>query len=180
MSSGNQYSAPVRRPVRFFIGFNRMLCRVEMFLATACAVAFICLTLTEIMARSFFGYSFLWAPEVSRILFVWSVFLSAAVCFRSNSHLAVDLLPMREDSLVFRVRKILILALNAVFAGVFCYFGYKLLANGFTRSTPILGLPLFYGWLAPWIMGVSSMLFILENLLAPEDIEYALTPPSAV
>jgi TRAP-type C4-dicarboxylate transport system permease small subunit len=112
-------------------------------------------------------------------LFIWSVFLGAAVCFRSNSHLSVDLFTLPEGGLADRVHRLVIFAINAVFVASFCYYGYFVLVSGFNRSTAILGLPLFYGWLAPWVMAVSAAFFIIEEYVAPGHVSEDVTPPGA-
>lgn len=166
--------------VEALVRFNRGLSWTECTLATAAAIIFVVLTLAEIAGRYFFNYSQLWIPETSSMMFIWSVFLVAGICFRSGSHLVVDLTAFAEGSLGERVHRFVVFSFNMIFAIAFAYFGYKLLLTGFRRSTPVLGIPLFYSYLAPMIMGASSVFFIVEDYLAPGRVEDNLMPPSAV
>ena len=47
---------------------------------------------TELLLRNLVGSSIDWYDEVSRILFLWSVFLGAAVGVRDRTHYSVTLL----------------------------------------------------------------------------------------
>lgn len=168
------------RTINGLVRFNRGLSWAECMLATAAAIIFITLTLVEISGRYFFNYSQLWVPETASMMFIWSVFLIAGVCFRSGSHLVVDLIMFAEGSAAEQVHRFVVFCFNIVFALAFAYLGYKLLQTGFQRNTPVLGIPLFYGYLAPAIMGASSIFFIIEHYLAPGRVDDHLMPPSAV
>ena len=46
----------------------------------------------QVMSRSFFSYSFQWAEEMGRYLFIWSTLLAAACAVHSHLNIGVDIL----------------------------------------------------------------------------------------
>ena len=51
----------------------------------------ISLTFSQVILRYVFNNPFAWIEEISRYVFVWIVFLGAALAFRSGSHIKVGL-----------------------------------------------------------------------------------------
>jgi len=49
----------------------------------------------QIVLRYFVGTTWLWVPDVIRLMFVWLVFLGAAVLYAVNGHMMVDVLVER-------------------------------------------------------------------------------------
>lgn len=47
-------------------------------------------TLLNIILRNLGGITWLWIPGVSRLLFIWTVFLGTAVLYERNDHLIMD------------------------------------------------------------------------------------------
>jgi TRAP-type C4-dicarboxylate transport system permease small subunit len=48
------------------------------------------IVITQVVSRSFFRFSFLWAEEVGRYLFIWSIMTAVACATRSRMHISVD------------------------------------------------------------------------------------------
>lgn len=48
------------------------------------------LNVTQITLRYLFGETWLWVPDLLRLLFVWMVFLGATVLYAAGEHLMVD------------------------------------------------------------------------------------------
>lgn len=162
------------------IKFNAVLSRAYVWLAATLTIVFFLSTLIEIVSRSLFNYSFIWSGEVATFCFIWALFLSAAVCFRSNAHLSVDVINAAPGGLVDRALRLIVFLAVMVAAVTFTYFGWKLLMRGFDRSTPILGLPMIWGWSAPFAMGAAMIPFAIEEYLAPGRVAPDLSPPSSV
>jgi TRAP-type transport system small permease protein len=171
-SDGGIISALVR--------FNKSLSSSMALAATVLSVIFIVLTLMEIVTRAMFEYSSVWSGEVATFAFIWSLFLGAAVCFRSNSHLVVDLFNAEPNSLLDTALRTLNYVCTLGFAAIFTYYGAELIVRGFERTSPMLGVPMIFGWSAPWVMGVTTFLFATEEYFAPGQVDAALMPPSAV
>lgn len=57
-----------------------------------CVLSLICVLLAGIVLREVFGRPLVWANEVSLILFLWIVFIGAAVAFSTNARIRFTLL----------------------------------------------------------------------------------------
>ena len=179
-NQANTMDRPIPTLARFLLRFNVALSRSEIWLATGATITFIILTLIECAGRYVFNFSQAWIQEVATILFIWAVFLGAAVGFRSKAHLAVDLFTFDTESGLARARDLLVTAINILFAAAFVYLGIELLQKGFQRTTPVLSIPIFYCWMAPVVMAASSLFYLLEHLVIPGHVEDDIQPPSVV
>ncbi|WP_052954476.1 TRAP transporter small permease [Microvirga vignae] len=171
---------PLSSPLAALVAFNNALSRVMVAIATLLTAIFILSTLCEIISRALFNYSFVWSGELATLCFVWSLFLSAAVCFRSNAHLVVDMFSTDGTTGLDRMLRFLCFLAVLAFACIFAWLGWKLVGRGFERTTPILGLPMAMGWAAPFVMGVTTILFSIEEYFAPGRVDTSLLPPGAV
>ncbi|BAS27921.1 TRAP transporter small permease [Limnochorda pilosa] len=125
----------------------------------------------NVFARYVLQSGMLWAEEVSRIAFVWVVFLGAFVALTRNGHLSItfvtDRLPARYVGL-WRVGGSL---LTAVFLGVMAYNGALLVQQtlGFGRTTPILGISAAWGYLSVPVSCLLMLLKIIQLLLTDQQ-----------
>lgn len=136
-------------------------------LATSAALAFlmaalIMLVSVQVVMRYFFGNPLPWSLEVSRILFVWIVFLGAAVAVPRGQYTALDVLSRRFPPW-WRER---------VIPGVMVLFALLLatLGTAYVRGThggkfTMTGLPDSVVFVAPAVSAVLMLLFGLEILL---------------
>ena len=46
----------------------------------------------EVLCRYFLGHSLIWAEELVRYMFIWTIFIGSASCVPLKSHITVDLL----------------------------------------------------------------------------------------
>lgn len=53
-------------------------------------IALFILNIIQILNRYLFGISFLWIPDLTRMLFVWVVFLGGATAYIRGQHLMID------------------------------------------------------------------------------------------
>jgi C4-dicarboxylate transporter DctQ subunit len=56
----------------------------------------------QVLFRYLFAFPLAWSEEVLRYVFVWSIFLTSAIAFNLNSHIAIDLLTSRYPPRVRR------------------------------------------------------------------------------
>lgn len=136
-------------------------------LATSAALAVLMAALiavisVQVVMRYFFGNPLQWSLEVSRILFVWIVFLGAAVAVRRGQYTALDVLsrtlpPWWSERVVPGVVVLFALLLTA-------------LGTAYVRGThggrfTMTGLPDIVVFVAPAVSAVLMLLFGLEILL---------------
>lgn len=120
-----------------------------------------CVT-ANVFGRFVLNYSYTWAEELSRVLFIWLVLLGAGVGSLGNEHVAVTFF---RDKAPAGVRKIAIL-LSIVIIYVVCIcilFGFKDLISGYTSATPMLGIPQTFLYSA---MPVMAILTLIANTIA--------------
>lgn len=90
------------------------------FIGTALAgVVFICLM--QVVARYAFSASFSWAEEISVTLVLWSVWVGASLCIKSNSHLRLSFLEKKLRPNTRVLLRFLMKTLIVLFAGTITY-----------------------------------------------------------
>jgi len=96
-------------------------------LAAMTAVIFIQIVLRLLSSKIHFSMA--WTEEVGRYLFIYAVYVGAALATHKNAHQKVDLLPLffgEKGKLVFR----LISNIGVIlFAGVMTYYGWEVVEN---------------------------------------------------
>ena len=58
---------------------------------TVCAAIMVIMVFAQVVMRYVFNGSFDWADEVSRIAFVWAIFLAIPLGMRDGTHVAIDM-----------------------------------------------------------------------------------------
>lgn len=128
----------------------------------------------SVVARYALQIGLLWAEEVSRLAFVWVVFLGSYLALRRRAHLSitvlVDRLPTRARQAVRVVGTLLVL----VFIGVIVGYGTLLVLQTwqFGRVTAMLGISAAWGYLAVPVAGVLMFIEVVRQFFEPE-------PPAA-
>ena len=125
-----------------------------LFVVLMCAVMLI-----QIVSRYLFNMPLTWPEEVARYLFIWVVFLGAAVAFRAQAHLGMDFatarLPERLRNVLSRAVEVLILG----FLLLILYITPEVVeVTGFQRSA-VINIQMSWIYLA---FPVASLLMILD------------------
>lgn len=125
--------------------------------------ALVALVSANVFARYVLEIGILWTEEVSRLLFVWVVFLGSYVALRRKAHMAIDILverlaPAARDRLVLASRLVVLLFLIVIaWAG-----GRLVLATvEFGRVTPILGISAAWAYLS---VPTAAVLMAIETV----------------
>jgi TRAP-type C4-dicarboxylate transport system permease small subunit len=145
----------------------RALDHLELVLMVLCGALLFsfCTTVTfDIITRTI-GTPWLWLQEVTSTLFIYAIFIGAAVATRRNDHLYLTAIAEALDG---RARLIVEIIIRLVVLGVaisFIYFGYLNFLRGFSSfrmpsMTPIASL-----YAAIPICGVLVALFTIEQII---------------
>jgi TRAP-type C4-dicarboxylate transport system permease small subunit len=117
-----------------------------------------------VFSRYVLHSTFTWYDEIARLLFVWIVFLGAAVGVRRSGHfrlqLVIDRFPpgWRRAADIFGVLAIML------FGGVLIQQGWKLVELGQFQQTPVMGLSKAYVYASIPVGGALVILFSLRHL----------------
>ncbi len=145
--------------------------RVERVFLTVFGVAATLIMFGNAASRYLFKTTFVWAEELIRILFVWSMFFAITTSFLRNDHIGFDGIAKKKGlpNLVYRV--VYALSLTLV-GGILCYYGFKY--NGFTGNVPLsgTGLPtavlMWPGILAGAVWTAMGVVKLIKICIAPK------------
>lgn len=120
-----------------------------------------CVT-ANVFGRFVLNYSYTWAEELSRVLFIWLVLLGAGVGSLANEHVAVTFFRDKAPSALKMAASLL--AIAVIYIVCICIlFGFKDLISGYTSATPMLGIPQTFLYSA---MPVMAVLTLIANSVA--------------
>ncbi|WP_110668018.1 TRAP transporter small permease [Salinicola halophilus] len=130
-----------------------------------------CVT-ANVFGRYVLNYSYTWAEELSRVLFIWLVLLGAGVGSLDNEHVAVTYF---RDKAPAGLRKALaLLAIAIIYVVCICVLlGFNELIGGYMSATPMLGIPHAFLYSA---MPVMAILTLIANSVALVSLLRGKTP----
>jgi TRAP-type C4-dicarboxylate transport system permease small subunit len=141
--------------------------RLELILMILCGVLCFGFSLSvtaDIVTRTI-GYPWLWLQEVTSTLFIYAIFIGAAVATRRNDHLYLTAI---SEALHGTPRLIVEIIIRIVVLGVaFCliWFGYINYLRGFGSFRLPSGTPIASLYAAIPLAGVLIALFTIEQLV---------------
>lgn len=135
-------------------------------------VGMVALILLQVGSRSA-GVSVAWTEELSRFLFIWTVWLGLAAGFRNNQHPAIDLLPAllpEQFKIAARITKAC--AVIILFS-VVAWFGWTLFRQQvlFGEQSAILQVGMWVTTLPIIIGSVLAVLGVLVSAVTGRAIE---------
>lgn len=127
---------------------------------------------TNVFARYVLKVGLLWAEELSRLTFVWVVFLGAYLALRRRAHLAITIVTDRLPWRAQRVVSIVGTLLTIGFLVVLIWGGWRLVMQTlqFGRITPMLGVSAAWGYLSVPTAALLMLLEIIRKLFANETL----------
>jgi len=135
--------------------------------AGLCLFAVFVLVTAQVASRFLFNFSLAAASELSIYAMIWSVFLGAAVAFRSNSHIAMDILKNKLPKSVQGVADVVIFILLAGFLYLIATEGYDLALRAMRQSSPAAKIPVGYITMAIPVGSILALIFLTEQKLRP-------------
>jgi TRAP-type transport system small permease protein len=140
--SGNTVAAAAYQAIR---SVNRILDRVAYTAIALTAIFFFCVVLGGVLMRYGWRLPILGSVELSRLLFVWSCFLAAALAYRRRAHVGLSLLVTRlGPRWRKRIEAFSHLLVFGFFAVIFVYSSQVVFLLWFTRFSI---LDISQGWL---------------------------------
>jgi TRAP-type transport system small permease protein len=117
-----------------------------------------------VFSRYVLHSTFTWYDEIARLLFVWIVFLGAAVGVRRSGHFRLQLVIDRFSPGLRRVADTFGVLAIMVFGGVLIQQGWKLVELGQFQQTPVMGLSKAYVYASIPAGGALIILYSLRHL----------------
>ncbi|NML43546.1 TRAP transporter small permease [Ramlibacter sp. G-1-2-2] len=123
------------------------------------------LVFSNVVARYGFGSGFAGAEEVSRLLFVWLVFLGAILALRRRAHLGVELLQARLPRAWRRGCAVLTHVLMLYALWLFLAGSWTQTQIGLTTYSTVLRYPNAFMAASGLVCAASMLLIVGANLL---------------
>jgi TRAP-type C4-dicarboxylate transport system permease small subunit len=144
----------------------RALDVLEMALMIICGAALFGFSLTvsfDIITRTI-GYPWLWLQEVTSTLFIYAIFIGAAVATRRNDHLYLSALSDALQGIPRLIVEVIVRAVVLSVAICLVYFGYINYLRGFGSFRLPSGTPIASLYAAIPLSGALIALFTVEQL----------------
>ncbi|MCL6614828.1 MAG: TRAP transporter small permease [Firmicutes bacterium] len=134
---------------------------IENAVASIVVVAMVVVLSLQVLSRYLFNAPLYWSEELARFIFIWSVFLGAAMAFRRGTHMSVDLIT--GSRLPGRVRAALVLFSKVVvtaFSLFLIQIGAKFAQRMLLISSPAIGVRLGVVYAILPLSAILSVLFV--------------------
>lgn len=117
--------------------------RVALALMAACLAVMACSVFLNVVLRYGFGSGVAASEELSRLLFVWMVFIGAAAAYPAGEHMAFTSLVglLRKRPLAFKVATLLIRLLVLLAAVLLGRGAWQQVVVGLDSTSVVLGYP---------------------------------------
>ena len=149
------------------ISFCDRMTGAAKFLLGACIAAIVLVTVAAVWWRYVLDNPLSWVEQVSNMIFIWIVFIGAAVLYRQNLHIGVDAFLYMLNEKNRAIWKWVIEALNLVFIIVLFIYSLKLTIQVMPNASGALDIsPAFYYVAAP-ISCLMMMIYFVEKIVDP-------------
>jgi TRAP-type C4-dicarboxylate transport system permease small subunit len=124
---------------------------------------------SNVFLRYVMDTGIVWAEEVSRLIFIWVVFLGAYLAFKRNSHAVVNVLANKLPVHIRRYYHLLVGLIEAGFMLFLLFYGIGQVMDTakFGQITPGLGVPMSWYYVVipvtALIMAMAIIAIALKN-----------------
>ncbi|MDB5853925.1 MAG: C4-dicarboxylate transporter permease [Herminiimonas sp.] len=138
---------------------------VEWLMAIALAVMMV-LVFSNVVLRYGFGSGIAWAEELSRLMFVWLIFLGAILALRRHAHLGMELIQARLPR--WARRSCAVLSHLLMLYGLWLFFvgSWAQTLIGLSTYSTVMRYPTAFMASAGLLCSASMMLVLMANLWA--------------
>jgi TRAP-type C4-dicarboxylate transport system permease small subunit len=146
---------------------SRILGALDRVLSFALGAMLICifsLNLYQVGGRYLFGVGAVWIPDLTRLLFIWMVFLGTALVHQRKRHLVIDVLLLKIPGPTRRTIEALIALGMLGLAGVMAAAGWRIMQIRMDIPYTGLEIPTGYAYLAVPVAAALIALTSLVNL----------------
>jgi TRAP-type C4-dicarboxylate transport system permease small subunit len=119
----------------------------------------------QVVSRFVLKYPLPWTEEVSRISFVYSIFVGATIAVRQKTHLNIDVLLVVLPKGIARALTVLGSLLVGIFLGFVTWEGVVLVRATGVQMTPVMQLPFRHLYLVVPVSGALMLFYLILGLV---------------
>lgn len=105
--------------------FKKFWDHFEEIILVVSYVVMLAILTVQVFTRYVFNYSFTWAEELARFVFIWQIWLGASYGVKKNRNIRIDVFTHKLSPKVKKVYEIIITIISMVFCGFFLYKGIE-------------------------------------------------------
>lgn len=117
------------------------------------------LNILRIGLRYFWGVSWLWVPDFSRLIFIWAIFLGASVLYARREHLEMDFFVNKMKESMWEKLSLFIDLSMTIFFIILIFEGFKISKIRMRIPFDMWDIPTGYAYAAVPIC--SALMFIM-------------------
>ena len=145
---------------------NNTIILILKYLVTLSISLMVIITFANIITRNLFQFGILWAEEISRDLFVWSIFLGVTICVLDSSLMSINLFTAFMEKRNLKMAcKIIYWFSCLIFFGIIAYYGTLYAIAGHSAKSSMLGIHLSVIYASIPFCGYVSVIFILLDII---------------
>ncbi|MCH5277960.1 MAG: TRAP transporter small permease [Desulfovibrionaceae bacterium] len=134
-------------------------------LTIVCIALMLIIVFAQVITRYCFNYTPVFGEELSRYLFVWTVFLSLPLLARVGGHMAIETLTNRLKGARLKVCRIIADIFSLIFLAIMVWNGCKMVMLAHFQTSPAMMLPMSYVYCVIPFGCFVMLLYTIENLM---------------
>lgn len=139
-----------------------MLDRILSAAIAAALLGIFCLNMYQVGGRYLFGIGAVWIPDLTRLLFIWMVFLGTVLMYLRRRHLVIDFVQVRLPTGLRRTTEVVIAATMLGLSVVLVLVGWRIAM--IRMDIPYTGLEIPTG-IASLAVPISGCLLALVSAM---------------
>ncbi|WP_341646387.1 TRAP transporter small permease [Thauera sp. SDU_THAU2] len=138
---------------------------VSRWAIVSCMIVMIGVVSTQVLLRYAFSYSLDWAEEVSRLTFVWSVFMAVAHGVKLSAHVGIDVVARRFPAWLQRALQPAVRLVSGLLMSIVAVQAALVAGDSWDQMMPTLDLSTGWFYLAVTVGCAHSALHLFDQLL---------------
>ncbi len=119
----------------------------------------------QVISRYCFGYTPSWGEELSRYLFVWTVFFSIPLLAKSGGHMAIETLTSRIHGAKLKTCRILADLFTLCFLGIMVWQGGRMVMLAQFQTSAAMEIPMSWVYAVIPLGCFVMLIYTMENLI---------------
>ncbi len=160
------------------IRFGDILEKLQYAVGALFVLGFVCTITTDVLFRTFF-HPIVWLEELSRLGYMWAIFIGSSIALRQGTHFKIDVLTNVIKGSAKKIVSIISYIVIIVFVGILLFYGFRFTMMGVTKYSFPSGIPLAFFRMCIPLNGLFMLYYMVEAVLKsmygidthPEQIE---------